>query len=159
MKRIIFACVLAIMPLVGFAGAQTTPQSVVAALYKQHDAEKGPFIVRNSRPLVDKYFTRQLADLLWKEFTSTSGEVGAIDFDPLYNTQDTVDVKNFSIKRGVVKGSTGTVTVGFVDADRKQVITFSMKRERGKWRIADIGYPDSDGILKMLKDTYSKPAG
>lgn len=153
MKRITLALVFALMPFVFAAGAQT-PESVVSALYKLHDAEKGPFIERNSRPQVDKFFTKELANLLWKEFTSTTDEIGAIDFDPLYNTQDTVDVKSFSIKRKSLKGIKSTVTVGFVDADRKQVITFSMKKEGGKWKIADIGYPESDGILKMLKDTY-----
>src|SRR5688572_2866905 len=49
------------------AGAQSqaaAAEALVADLYKQHDAKKGPFFQTKSRALVDKYFTKPLADLI-----------------------------------------------------------------------------------------------
>ena len=75
-----------------------TPEAMVADLYKQHDAKKSPFFQTKNRALVDKYFTKTLADLIWKDATTAKGEVGAIDGDPLYNAQD-IEIKNFASER------------------------------------------------------------
>ena len=36
------------------------PETLVAELYKQHDAKKSPFFQTKDRGLVDKYFTKPL---------------------------------------------------------------------------------------------------
>lgn len=133
------------------------PESLVADLYKAHDGKKSPFFQTKDRALVDKYFTKPLADLIWKDANNSSGEVGAIDGDPLYNAQD-MEIKNFSIGKGDVKGDTATVIVTFTNYDQKQSLTYSLKTVGNAWKIDNISYGGGDSLMKWLKDTYDKPA-
>ena len=64
-------------------------KAVVSNLYK---AQTSPFSQTTDRGLVDKYFTKDLADMIRKDATTANGEVGVIDGDPLYNAQD-ADIK------------------------------------------------------------------
>jgi len=132
------------------------PETVVADLYKQHDAKKSPFFQTKNRALVEKYFTKTIADLIWKDATTSKGEVGAIDFDPLYNAQD-VDIKNFAVGKGDVKDENATVAVTFTNFDAKQNLVFTLKLVDNNWKIDDIKYPEGHSLSKILKETY--PAG
>ena len=144
-------------PVSGMAQA-TTPDALVADLYKQHDAKKSPFFQTKNRVLVDKYFTKTLADLIWKDATSSKNEVGAIDGDPLYNAQDT-EIKNFAVGKGEVKGDTASVPVTFTNFGKKETVTFALKQVGAAWKIDDIKYGNTDSLMKWLKDTYpAKPA-
>ncbi|MFT3742860.1 MAG: DUF3828 domain-containing protein [Pyrinomonadaceae bacterium] len=146
-------------PESGGAESQTaTAAALVADLYKQHDGKKSPFFQTKNRALVDKYFTKQLADLIWKDATTSSGEVGAIDGDPLYNTQDP-DIKNFAIGNATVTGLVASVPVTFTNGGRKENLTFELKQVSGNWKIDNIQYGGGDSLLKWLKETYpDKPA-
>src|SRR5690242_16060336 len=64
-------------PAAASAESQTlAAKAVVADLYKQHDAQKGPFFQSKDRAIVDKYFTKPLADLIWKDAITAGDEVG-----------------------------------------------------------------------------------
>lgn len=128
--------------------------AVVAELYKQHDAKKSPFFQTKDRGLVDRYFAKPLADLIWKDANNSTGEVGAIDGDPLYNAQD-IEIKNFAVGTADVKGERATVPVTFTNYGQKVAITHSLKRTGGVWKIDNISYGGGDNLLKWLKDTYS----
>lgn len=142
-------------PAAGAAESQMPPpEELVSALYKAHDGKKSPFFQTKDRALVDKYFAKPFADLIWKDANSSSGEVGAIDADPLYNAQDT-EIKNFAIGKGEVKGDTATVAVTFTNYDQKQTITFALKAVGDAWKIDNILYGNGDSLMKWLKDTYS----
>jgi len=141
-------------PVAASAESQTaTAESLVADLYKQHDAKKSPFFQTKNRALVDKYFTKTLADLIWKDAKSSAGEVGALDGDPLYNAQDT-EIKNFAVGKAGVKGETATVPVTFTNFGEKKTLTFALKQISGSWKIDDIKYGGEDSLLKWLKNTY-----
>jgi hypothetical protein len=165
MKKIL-SIIIAIAFVVPAAGALTfaataspsvvqsgSPRAVVVDLYKQHDSQKSPFFQTENRPLVDKFFTKALADLIWKDATSSSGEVGALDGDPLYNAQD-LQVKNFKIGSAVIKGKTATVPVTFSNMGRKNKLTFSLSRVGDGWKISNISYGGSESLMKWLKAEY-----
>lgn len=144
-------------PASGSAESQNlAARDVVADLYKQHDAQKGPFFQTKDRSLVDKYFTKPIADLIWKDATIAGNEVGAIDGDPLYNAQD-IEIKNFAVGEAAIKGETATVPVTFTNFGEKQAITFAMKHVDKAWKIDNILYGGKDSLLSWLKATY--PAG
>jgi hypothetical protein len=144
-------------PSAASAEAQTSAaKTVVSDLYKQHDAHKGPFFQTKDRRLVDKFFTKPLADLIWKDATTSAGEVGAIDGDPLYDAQD-MEIKNFAIGEAATKAETATVPVTFENFGKKVMVTFVLKQENNIWKIDDIKYARGDSLMKWLKDTY--PAG
>jgi hypothetical protein len=133
----------------------TTPDALVAALYKQHDAKKSPFFQSKDRALVDKYFTKATADLIWKDATrKNQDEVGALDGDPLYNAQDT-EIKNFKVGAAVIKNDKATVTVTFDNFGKKQTIQFLLAQEKNAWKISDIDYGQSQTLAKWLSDEYS----
>jgi len=133
------------------ADKAATPETLVAELYKAHDAEKSPFFQDKDRALVDHYFTKELADLMWKDIKASKGEVGAIDFDPLYNAQDT-EIKNFVVGPAKVDGGKATVVVNFTNFDKKTRITFNLPQQGDVWKISDIQYPEGHALLKLYKD-------
>ena len=129
-------------------------EALVADLYKQHDAEKSPFFQTKNRALVDKYFTKPTANLIWKDATSSKDEVGALDGDPLYAAQDT-DIKNFAIGKADVKGDNATVPVNFTNFGQKRTVTFTLKMVKDSWKIDDIKWPEGDSMVKIIKENYS----
>ena len=149
-------------PVGNITGSAAQPQSaaaeaLVADLYKQHDAKKSPFFQTKNRALVDKYFTKSTADLIWKDATSSKGEVGALDGDPLYAAQD-MEIKNFAIGKADVKGEMATVPVNFTNYGQKVTVTFKLKMVNSAWKIDDIIWPEGDSMVKVIKDTYAADA-
>ncbi len=140
----------------------TAPDAMVADLYKQHDAHKSPFFQSKNRALVDKYFTKATADLIWKDATrKNQNEVGVLDGDPLYNAQD-IDIKNFKVGAADVKGDKATVIVTFDNFGQKQKLKFLLVQEKGAhekgWKINDIDYGEAGTLVKWLRDEYSGKA-
>jgi hypothetical protein len=133
------------------ASAQfATPRAVVVDLYKKHDAKQSPFWQKKSRARVDRYFTKQLADLIWKDAHGPEDEAPILDGDPLYNAQD-MKIKNFRIGTAVVKGNTATVPVVFTNFDKTEHLRFALQRTGTTWKIENIFYGGDENILKWLQ--------
>lgn len=134
-------------------GEATSPDAIVRDLYKLHNAEKGPFFDRQNRDLVGQYFTKELSDLIVKDAVAADGEVGALDFDPLYETQDPqiTDLKIVPTDSGA--SGEATVEVSFHDSDKPRALTFRMRQDATKaWKIADIKYSDGRTLVEVLRD-------
>jgi hypothetical protein len=137
------------------AQASQAPGALVAELYKQHDAKKSPFFQSKDRALVDRYFTKATADLIWKDATrKNQNEVGVLDGDPLYNAQDT-EIKNFKVGVADIKNDKATVIVAFDNFGEKQTVRFLLVQEKAAWKINDIDYGEAGTLVKWLKDEYS----
>lgn len=121
------------------AQKSTAPDALVRDLYKQHDAQKSPFFQTKSRALVDKYFDKNLADMIWKDAKESEGEVGALGADPLYNAQDT-EIKRFAVGQPKITGDKAEVVVTFDNYSEKQTLRYSLSKENGEWKISDINY-------------------
>jgi len=142
------------------AGGQITaasPESVVAELYKLHDAQKGPFFQTKDRKLVDRFFTKPFADMIWKANHGPEGEVGAIDFDPLYDGQD-FEIKNLKFSASGVTENSATVMADFLNFGEKRSVTHLMKMVDGAWKIDDIKYQQQGTLMEALKDYYAREA-
>jgi hypothetical protein len=147
----------------GGESQSATASALVADLYRQHDAKRSPFFQTKDRARVDKYFIKPLADLIWKDAQNSSGEVGVLDGDPLYNAQD-IQIKNFKVGEAEVKGETAKVPVTFNNYDQKVSIIFSLRQVSGAWKIDDIRYSENDSLMKWLRSGLSdtstvSPAG
>ncbi|HEX8286205.1 MAG TPA: DUF3828 domain-containing protein [Pyrinomonadaceae bacterium] len=139
-------------PLVINDPAPATPASVVRELYKAHRNGRGHVFEKQGRRLQQKFFDAKLAALLWKNLSETpEGELGRIDFDPLYNAQDT-QIKNFRVGAGTVKGDAAGVAVTFVNFDQQVKIDFRLVREKGVWKISNIVYGGGSDLLKILSE-------
>lgn len=133
--------------------AQNPPETIVAELYKLHDAQKGPFFQTKDRKLVDKFFTKPFADLIWKANHGPEGEVGAIDFDPLYDGQD-FEIKDLKFTAADIKETTATVTANFLNFGEKRSVIFLMRSADGNWKIDDIKYSEYT-LMETLKEYFA----
>lgn len=129
----------------------TMPSDLVSDLYKQHDAQKSPFFQEKSRALVEKYFTKTTAAMIWKDATTRGNDIGAFGADPLYDAQDT-QIKGFTVGKAAVTGDTAAVTVSFTNFDEKRTFKFSLVKEGGAWKIEDISYGSDYTLVSLLKD-------
>ena len=100
--------------------------------------------------MLDKYFQKELADLLWQDAHSSGGEVGALDGDPLFNAQD-MRITNFAIREGTAGAQAAQVPVTFKNLGEKHQIVFRLVLERTGWKIANIEYDDGTSLLEILK--------
>ena len=132
------------------AGAQfTSPRAVVADLYKQHDAKQSPFWQKKSRARVDRYFTKQLADLIWKDAHGPDDEAPSLDGDPLYDAQDT-QIKAFQIGTATIKADKAEVRVTFTNFKEKKGLRFALTRVGSSWKIENIFYDRGGSLMEWL---------
>ena|ERR1043165_5504665 len=150
MKNFIFWTVFSLalaVPVLAYGSQASTPEALVKDLYRAHNGKHSPFFQSKNRALVDKYFTKSLADLIWNDAVNSKGEVGAIDGDPLYNAQDT-DIKRFAVGRAAIKGSTATVPVTFTNFGKRVKIDFKLKKVASGWKVDNIVYGGDVGTLR-----------
>jgi hypothetical protein len=127
-----------------------SPNALVADLYRVHNQKHSPFFQTSSRALLDKYFEKGLADMIWKDAVKSKGEVGAIDGDPLYDAQD-MEIKNFAIGKPTYADGNAKVSVTFENLGQKMTIIFVLVNGRGGWRIRDIEYGEGRTLAGGLK--------
>jgi hypothetical protein len=153
---------------IGFAQSKTkaiAPNVIVKNLYAAQKAGSGPFFQTKNRATVDKYFRKDLADLIWKDAVAANGEVGAIDFDPLYGSQDP-QITNFTIMETGWGGDSkfgpddeAVVQVTFKDSGKERMVSFQLKQGKDKnWKIYDVHYR-SDGDQVKLVEILTSAAG
>jgi hypothetical protein len=134
------------------------PDAIVKDLYAAQKAGSSPFFQTKSRALVDKYFTKDFADLIWKDAVAAQGEVGAIGFDPLYNAQDT-EITAFKIGKpmyGEGNLEVADVPVTFKNMGKDETVLFRLERNSQKiWKVGDIYYPSNPKSSSSLKDILS----
>ena len=162
-KYLLFISLFLASTSIDFAQSKTKPTNpnvIIKNLYKAQKAGTGPFFQTKSRAVVDKYFTKSLADLIWKDAVAAKGEVGALDFDPLFGVQDPT-VTEFVIMDTGWGGDAkfgpadqAVVQVTFKIGGEKKMVSFRFQQQKSKvWKIYDIRYVgDPD---KFLKDILS----
>src|SRR6266853_1854149 len=153
-RLIILVAILAL--LAGFASAQLgssnldTGKELVAQLYKEHSGKSDPLQYPVSKKLLPNYFYKPLLDLYLKDQEDSKGEVGKIDFDPLYDAQD-FKISDFNLVVLPDKKGSGYVVARFKNMGVDQEIIFELRRTKMGWRIADIQYKDGRSLRKILK--------
>jgi hypothetical protein len=128
----------------------TSAKALVADLYRQHK-KRSPFFQTRSRTLLDKYFAKTLADLIWRDQHSAGDEVGVIDGDPLFNAQD-MEIKNFAIGAESGGPRMATVPVSFENFGERHEVKFQLHSAAGAgWKISNIVYDDGSSLFELLK--------
>lgn len=134
-----------------------SPDALVKDLYAKHNNKKSPFFQTENRALVDKYFEKTFADLIWKDAVDSQGEVGVLGADPLFDAQDT-DIKKFVIGQPKISNGKATVVASFTNFGKKKAITYQLVQQNSNWRIADIVYGGESGSLKSMYEEASARA-
>jgi len=151
-RLIVLVAILALVA--GFASAQPessnldTGKELVAQLYKEHSGKSDPLQYPASKKQLSSYLYKPLLDLYLKDQEDSKGEVGKIDFDPLYDSQD-FEISGFNLV--VLPNKKGYVAARFKNMGVDQEIIFALQRTKMGWRIADIRYKDGRSLWKILK--------
>lgn len=135
------------------AAAAATADAVVKSLYAAQKTNKNPFFQTKSRALIDKFFVKDLADMIWKDSVEAKGELGAIDFDPFFYAQDS-DIKQFSVQKPREAGGPDNafVKVTFKNFGKADWIDYELRREANKtWKIAGVYYRDGEDLASILR--------
>ncbi|MGY3452393.1 DUF3828 domain-containing protein [Bradyrhizobium sp. USDA 4353] len=152
--------------------AQTSasdPAAMMTAIYtrvaKGKGEDGGNFVIADKAARA-KYLSKALA-AQWAKMDARTpkGEVGAVDFDPITNSQDP-DVASFKVVSEKQEADKATIAVTITGhrLERKEqadnVIRYDLVREAGQWRIDDIrgavdGKPWSirDMLAEFIKQT------
>ena len=163
MKKKIVLLVSLVCAFSSIAVAQrtTAPEVVVRNLYAaQKRRATDPFFQTKSRARLDKFFAKELADLIWNDAVSSArtNEVGQLGADPLYNAQD-MKITGFRIKRPMVgEGNLDLVDVPvtFKNFGKDQTILFRLERDKRRaWKITEIFYPDNEDSASSLSKILS----
>ena len=157
MRTIRFSLIALLMisgSLSSHAAQRTQPTksaaSVIRELYRVHNDGKGGVFEARGKKYIYRFFDQKLADLIWKDITETpEGEVGNLDFDPLYNAQDT-GITNFQIGKPTVEGDTTKVLVTFRNFGQRMTIKFEMNKGQEGWKIKNVLYGNKTDLVKML---------
>ena len=153
-RLIVLVAILALVA--GFASAQPgtsnldTGKKLVAQLYQAHFGKSDPLQYPASKKLLPNYFYKPLLDLYLKDQEDSKGEVGKIDFDPLYDAQD-FEISAFNLVVLPNNKGSGYVAARFKNMGVDQEIIFALQRTRMGWRVADIHYKDGRSLWKILK--------
>jgi hypothetical protein len=154
---ILIALILAITTSMSLAQSKAKtaagPDAVVKNLYAAQKADKSPFFQTKNRALVEQYFVKDLADMIWKDASDAKGEVGAIDFDPLFNSQDP-QITNLVVGKPRKAGGAGYayVTVAFKNGGKADKVEYELARGTDKkWKIAGIYYSDGEDLASTLR--------
>jgi uncharacterized protein DUF3828 len=144
-------------PFAHAQGSRTTPDALVRDLYAAHKNRRtDPFFQTKDLVRLQKYFAKDLAELLWKDAKTSAekNEVGALDGDPLYNAQD-MKITAFRIKPpeyGEGNRDLADVPVTFKNFGKEQTVLFRVERDSQKaWKITDISYPGNDASSSSLR--------
>jgi hypothetical protein len=156
LKNLTVAAIVVLVCLQLVATAQTfrhpiSPNQLVTSLYQQHK-KHSPFFQGKNRALLDRYFAKELADLIWKDATRPNqDEVGALDGDPLFNAQD-MKITKFVLQPAKYEGSdAATVTASFKNFGEAHSVIFELNKSKNGWKISDIRYDDGSRLSNIFK--------
>ena len=160
-KIVLLVGLVCVFSSIAVAQRVAAPEVVVRNLYAaQKRRATDPFFQAKSRARVDKFFAKELADLIWNDAVSSARtkEVGKLSGDPLYNAQD-MKITGFRIKRPMVgEGNLDLVDVPvtFKNFGKAQTILFRLERDKRRaWKITDIFYPDNEDSASSLTKILS----
>ena len=158
-KIVLLMSLLCVFSSIAVAQRAAAPEVVVRNLYAARKSRAtDPFFQTKSRARLDKFFAKELADLIWKDAVAAKGEVGGLDSDPLYNAQD-MKITAFRIKRpmyGEGNLDLADVPVTFKNFGKEQTILFRLERDKRRaWKITDIFYPDNEDAASSLRKILS----
>jgi hypothetical protein len=112
--------------------ADDDPVAVVRELYRVHaEADKTKQLAWLP-PHRERFFTGALGALIARAY-----ERNRIEFDFIFDGQDAV-IKDLAFQPGRRAGNRATVIATFKNMDQPKRLEYSLLREGGAWRVADI---------------------
>jgi hypothetical protein len=132
------------------APEKASPEKIVSELYRAHNGKADPLQYPASKKLLGAYFEQGLLTLFLKDESESEGEVGKLEFDPLYAAQD-IEIKNFSVALITQEKDSAKVAASFKNIGQSEKIMFLLSKTAQGWRITDIKYSDGQTLKGILK--------
>lgn len=134
--------------------AEGAPRSaadrLVRALYFEHNKKENPFREKKDRALVDQFFTKSTADLIWDDAQKPAGKVDRTRTNLLFNAPDAT-IKKTWVEPAAIGGTRAVVYVTFENKSKPEEIKIDMQQIAGRWRITNMLYPDGKQLTALLK--------
>jgi hypothetical protein len=140
-----------------FGAAAQTPEAVVKEVYAIHAVDikadsEDRIINSKSRRYLDKFFEKNLADLIWEDLTTHRDDIGVIDSDLFYGGQDIPRITKLQVRTTKIVGGKATVRVTFNNWGAKYDMKYQLVKTARGWKISDIKFGAEDSLLKMFKE-------
>lgn len=157
MRELCLGLLLASGMTMSALAAETSPEATVGQIYSGKTPEtKGIDIIGNAK-LRAKYLSKDLAAAVKKDIdeSAKSGEVGALDFDPVSDSQDPM-IKDLKIEPASVQGDRAQVGVSFNRGDPKRdELVYDLVKENEQWRVSNISKKGSAEEAWSLRQMLS----
>ncbi|GAB2600539.1 hypothetical protein [Spirosoma areae] len=142
------AAMLAKRPAAG--APRSAADRLVRALYFEHNKKENPFRETKDRMLVDQFFAKPTADLIWRDAQKPSGNVNRTKINLLFNAPDAV-IKKTWVEPASIGGSRAIVYVTFENSGKAEEVKIDMQQVAGRWRIIEMLYPGGKQLTQLLQ--------
>jgi hypothetical protein len=105
--------------------------------------------------LAPTLFTPALLSLIRHDQTREAGDVGRLDHDPVCACQDFDGFRPQSITITTETSAATHAIVRFHNAGHETTVGYSLVRQHGQWKIADIANPAMPSLRHFLSPTHS----
>lgn len=122
---------------------------LVRALYFEHSKKDNPLLETKNRTLIDQFFVKSTADLIWHDASASPGKLNRTKANPLFNSPNEF-IKKMWVLPAAVGGSRAVVYVTFERKAKPEEIRIDMQQVAGRWRIMDMLYPDGKRLTELL---------
>ncbi|WP_223860856.1 hypothetical protein [Spirosoma validum] len=142
------AALLAKRPAAG--APRSASDRLVRSLYFEHNKTENPFREKKDRGLVDQFFAKPTADLIWNDAQKSSGKVNRTKTNLLFNAPDDA-IKKMWVEPAAVAGTRAVVYVTFENKGKPEEIKIDLQQVAGRWRITDMLYPNRKQLTELLR--------
>ena len=129
---------------------RTVPDRLVRALYFEHNKTENPFREKKNRALIDEFFTKNTADIIWNDAQKTSGRINRNKINLLYNAPD-ANIKKMWVEPAAIGGTRAIVYVTFTNKDKPEEVKIDMQQIAGRWGITEMTYPGGQRLVEILR--------
>lgn len=122
---------------------------LVRALYFEHSKKENPLLETKDRTLIDQFFAKSTADLIWRDASASPGKRKRTQENPLFNAPNEA-IKKTWVLPAVIAGTQAVVYVTFEHNSEPKEIRIDMHQIAGRWRITDMHYPGGKRLTQLL---------
>lgn len=133
----------------GPGAPRSAADRLIRALYFEHSKKGNPLLETKDRTLIDQFFAKSTADLIWRDAGASSGKLERTKQNPLFNAPNET-IKKMWVLPATVVGTRAVVYITFERNARPEEIRVDMQQVAGRWRITDVLYPDGRRLTQLL---------
>lgn len=123
---------------------------LVRALYFEHSKKENPLLETKERTLIDQFFAKPTADLVWRDASTVPDKLNRTKTNPLFNAPNET-IKKAWVLPAAVAGTRAVVYVTFERNTKPEEIRIDMQQIAGRWRIVDLLYPGGKRLTQLLQ--------